>query len=357
MGFDKLITPLCGQVPLLRSLDALLAGGCTEIVASVNADTRAFLEPYLEIYPLRLAEGGETRFDSVHNALAVATGDIAVIHDAARCMNGANLVQVCIAAAVQYGSGVAAISMTDTVLRQEGADFTPVPRETLWRMQTPQAFRLDGIRAAYAGAQPIHTDDASVWLAAGNALRLVPGSERNRKLTAPEDWAWAEAVLGEKQPCTVFGTGYDTHVLVPERKLVLGGVEIPFEKGLLGHSDADVLLHAICDAILGACALGDIGKHFPDTDARFKGADSRALLRAVADMVQKKDKCILHIDATLLCQRPKLAPYILRMRENIAADLHLPLEAISVKATTTEGMNDEGRGFCISAQAIASIGG
>ena len=151
------------------------------------------------------------------------------------------------------------------------------------------------------------------------------------------------------------GHGYDVHRLVEGRKLILGGVEIPYEKGLLGHSDADVLIHAIIDAILGAAALGDIGKLFPDTDGAYRGVDSRVLLRRVADMVQKRDMTVRHVDATVLCQRPKLRPYIDRMRENIAAELGLAAESVSVKATTTEGMNDEGRGLCISAQAIALV--
>lgn len=358
MGFDKLTTALCGRAPLLRSLDRLLAAGCTEIIAAVNENAHAFLEVYTEEYPLRLVAGGETRFASVRNALAVAQGDIAVIHDAARCIVGVKTVQDCIKSTLASGSGVAAIPMTDTVLRQEGEGFTPIPRESLWRMQTPQVFDLETIKAAYqnAGADAsAYTDDASVWLAAGHPLFIVQGSAENRKLTTQADWDWAEFVLHKEQACTVFGTGYDMHILVPERKLIIGGVEIPFEKGLLGHSDADVLLHAISDAILGACALGDIGKHFSDTNPRYKDADSRDLLRHIKHMVQKRDKKLSHIDATILCQRPKLAPYILQMRQNIAADLDLSLEQISVKATTTEGMNDEGRGLCISAQAIATL--
>ena len=154
---------------------------------------------------------------------------------------------------------------------------------------------------------------------------------------------------------TRFGMGYDVHRLVEGRKLILGGVEIPWEKGLLGHSDADVLLHAIIDALLGAAALGDIGALFPDSDAAYKDIDSRILLRRAAELVQNRDMQIGSVDATVLCQRPKLRPYIDAMRRNIAADLQLPVERVSVKATTTEGMNDEGRGLCISAQAIALL--
>ncbi len=154
---------------------------------------------------------------------------------------------------------------------------------------------------------------------------------------------------------TRFGMGYDVHRLVAGRKLIIGGVEIPHTLGLLGHSDADVLIHAVIDAILGAAKLGDIGKLFPDTDERYRGVDSRVLLRTVRDMVQKRDMQVRHVDATVIAERPKLASYRAEMERRIAEDLQISPDAVSVKATTTEGMNDEGRGLCISAQAIASV--
>lgn len=151
------------------------------------------------------------------------------------------------------------------------------------------------------------------------------------------------------------GHGYDVHRLVEDRKLILGGVEIPYEKGLLGHSDADVLLHALADALLGAAALGDIGQHFPDTDERYRGADSRMLLRSVADMLAERGFSVVNVDCTVLAQRPKLAPHIPRMRENIAADLGLPLDRVSVKATTEEGLGFTGEGKGIAAHAVALL--
>ena len=155
--------------------------------------------------------------------------------------------------------------------------------------------------------------------------------------------------------CTKIGIGFDTHRLVEGRDLILGGVMIPYEKGLLGHSDADVLIHAIIDAILGAAALGDIGKQFPDSDPAYKGIDSRILLRETVRLVQNKDMHIEQVDAVILCQRPKLRDHIDQMRTHLALDLEIPLESVSVKATTTEGMNDEGKGFCISAQAVCRL--
>ncbi|MCL2694782.1 MAG: 2-C-methyl-D-erythritol 2,4-cyclodiphosphate synthase [Clostridiales bacterium] len=361
MGFDKLITPLAGQAPLLRSALALIEGGCDCLVVAGGENIRAFLEQAELPIPVTFVPGGQTRFHSARNALAVAAGDIAVIHDAARPMADADLVRKCIKSAATHGSGVAAIPMADTVLRREGAGAVPVPRETLWRMQTPQAFSLPMIQAAYAQATPGATDDATVFLARWGKIHFVSGSERNRKLTTPADWSDCEQMLQRDaegvvpyRP-TVYGTGFDTHRLVAGRPLVLGGVTVPYEKGLLGHSDADVLLHAIADALLGACALGDIGQHFPDSDPRYKDADSRMLLRETASLLHKQGKRARHVDATIVCEKPKLAPHIPQMRENIAADLGLPLSAVSVKATTTEGQNDEGRGLCVSAQALVTV--
>ena len=350
MGFDKLNTPLCGKTAIERSADALIAGGCDALVFVTNGDSERTVENLSLSVPYKLVKGGELRTDSVRNGLQAAEGAIAVIHDAARCFVSPELVKNCIEAAEAFGSGVAAIPMTDTVMRKHAYGTETLDRSALWRMQTPQAFRTEEIRAAYAGGETA-TDDATLYANRFGAPHFVQGSEENRKLTTEEDWAWAEAHL-----CgTRFGIGFDTHRLTEGRRLVLGGTEIPYEKGLLGHSDADVLLHAIMDAILGALKLGDIGKLFPDTDEAYRGADSRELLREVNRLVQKRDMVVRHVDATVIAQQPKLAPYRERMERTIAADLGIPFESVSVKATTTEGMNDEGKGLCISAQAIASV--
>ncbi|MDO4564415.1 MAG: 2-C-methyl-D-erythritol 2,4-cyclodiphosphate synthase [Clostridia bacterium] len=349
MGFCKLTAPLFGRSAIERSAEALLKGGVDELVFVVSEATAEAVDR-LNL-PKTVVFGGERRQDSVRNGLCAACGDIALIHDAARCFVSPELVRQTIESAAQYGSGVAALPVTDTILR-EGKPAAAVPREGLWRMQTPQTFDYQGIKNAYTIDMDA-TDDASLFAASGGRLHFVLGSEDNFKLTAPADWERAYALLSRE---TLFGTGFDTHRLVPGRKLILGGVDIPFEKGLLGHSDADVLLHAIADALLGAAALGDIGRHFPDTDPQYRGADSRKLLRFCAGLVQKRDMYPLNIDATVICQSPKLAPYIDLMRSNIASDCHIPVNRVSVKATTTEGMNDEGRGECISAQAVASLG-
>ena len=350
MGFDKLNTPIAGKTAIERSMNALVAGGCDSLVFAVNAASEATVKALSVPVPFAVVQGGKERTDSVRNGLMAADGDIAVIHDAARCFVTPAVVKACIEAAGETGSGVAALPVTDTILAVSDGKAEPLDRSKLLRMQTPQAFSLERIRTAYAKGT-YATDDATLYAAMFGAPTVVPGREDNRKLTTEADWAWAS----ERLCPSVFGIGFDTHRLVEGRKLILGGVEIPFFKGLLGHSDADVLLHAIMDAILGALKLGDIGKLFPDTDEQYRGISSRVLLRKVNELVQKRDMVVHHIDATVICERPKLAPYRQEIARTIAADLDISEDAVSVKATTKEGMNDEGRGLCISTQAIASL--
>ena len=353
MGFDKLTTPLGGRTAVERSMALLTLGGCETLVLVTSEQNEAYIRSLPCAVPTVVVRGGATRTESVRNGLLAAKGaEIAVIHDAARCFTPAGCVAACIESARQYGSGVLAMPVADTVVRTDGAAYETLDRTNLWRTQTPQAFSYAEILDAYTRADGGATDDAALYACFIGTPRMVPGSERARKLTTAADWQWAKEQL---MSYTKIGTGFDTHRLVENRRLILGGVEIPYEKGLLGHSDADVLLHAVIDAIMGAAALGDIGAAFPDNDAAYKNIDSRALLRRTFDMVQKRDMQIVQLDATILCQRPKLRPYIDEMRRNIAADLGLALENVSVKATTTEGMNAEGQGLCISAQAVAQV--
>lgn len=353
MGFDKLLTPLAGRTAIERSMDALVQGGVTELVFAVSETSRAYAQALGCPVTKTVVSGGDTRQDSVRSALRAAAQDgtdgIAVIHDAARCMVSPEVVRACIESAVKTGSGIAAVPVSDTVFRQEGGALTPVPREGLFRMQTPQAFRLSEILDAYERGGGAATDDATLYRRAGHSPTLVAGSADNEKLTTTGDWARAERMLAR------YGTGFDTHRLVAGRKLILGGVEIPFDRGLLGHSDADVLAHAVMDALLGAATLPDIGHLFPDTDPQYAGADSMALLGQAVRAIRGKGMRPLHIDATIIAERPKMAPHIAAMRTNIAAACGVAADAVNVKATTTEGMNDEGRGLCISAQAIASV--
>lgn len=351
MGFDKLTTPLAGKTALLRSAEALVRGGVTELVAAVSERTRETARLLSVGVPVRIAEGGATRQDSVYRALLAAEGaDIAVIHDAARCLVTPEIVRASIASAEAFGSGIAAIPLVDTLLRRDETErIAVVPRENVFRMQTPQTFRYREILDSYKRADGAATDDCTLYMQAGYTPRFIPGSEENFKLTTPEDFIRAERLL------TRYGTGFDTHRLVPGRKLILGGVEIPFETGLLGHSDADVLTHAIMDALLGAASLPDIGHLFPDSDPAYLGADSIELLGRVRELLAEKGLRPVHVSAEIIAQRPKLAPYLSAMRRALACALDVDADAVALSATTTEGMNDEGRGLCMSARAVASV--
>lgn len=352
MGFDKLTTPIAGKTAIERSLEALLLGGIDTVVFAVSPSTRSLAETIDCPVPKTIVPGGDTRAQSVKNALdAIQSAEIAVIHDAARCMVSPDTVRESIESAHLRGSGVVAAKVTDTIMLLNDDIPVPLDREKLIRMQTPQTFRFDEIKRAYEGDLSTATDDCSVYIAAGHKPSFVftQGETANQKLTTSDDWQLALATHAR------FGTGFDTHRLVEGRKLILGGVEIPFEKGLLGHSDADVLVHAVIDALLGAANLGDIGKLFPDSDPAYKDADSMLLLKDAMRRVDALALRVGHADATIIAQRPKLAPFIKQMRESLAGALGVGAESVSIKATTTEGMNDEGRGLCISSSAIVTL--
>ncbi len=352
MGHDKLTAPLCGLSPIRRCVQTLLEGGADEIAFVVSDETRAACLAIPCPVPTVCIDGGQERHDSVKNALDSICCDVALIHDAARPLLSAALVRACIKSAAEHGSGIAAVPVSDTLVRPSDGAWETVPRAGVYRTQTPQAFRLAEIREAYALGADGCTDDAEVYRKTGRVPRIVAGEPQNVKLTTPEDERLIEKLLSGPAR---YGTGYDTHRLRRGRRLVLGGVEIPFPKGLLGHSDADVLLHAVIDALLGAAALGDIGTHFPPSDPAYLGADSRALLRSAVLLLRRNGLVPMQLDATVVCERPKLAPFIAAMRENLAADTGVNIGNVSVKATTTEGMHDEGRGRCITAQAIAVV--
>ena len=344
--------PVLQRTAAAFAANAQIAGIAVCVNERDREAVRAMLAPLQNVL---LTEGGETRTASVRNALEALAAlpcppDYVLIHDGARPFVTQKIIDDCISTVRQFGSAVCALPCTDTAVRAEsGFIRETVPREGLWRMQTPQAFRLFDILDAYDRAEGPATDDATLFLRAGHALSLVEGGADNFKRTTPADWARAERLLAR---C---GTGFDTHRLVEGRRLVLGGVTVPFARGLLGHSDADVLAHAVMDALLGAAALPDIGQLFPDTDPAYAGADSMALLRQVVARVAEKGLRVNQLDATVIAERPKLAPYVPAMRENLAAACGVAPGQVGLKATTTEGMNDEGRGLCISAQAVATL--
>ena len=292
----------------------------------------------------RTVAGGELRQDSVYEGLKCTDTDIVLIHDGARPFVTQQIITEVTAAAAEYRAAVCAVRPKDTIRTGQGT----LNRDELYAVQTPQGFDTAALKAAYeaAYAQGFYgTDDAGIAEGAGLEIRIVPGSYDNIKITTREDLPMETRV----------GTGYDVHRLEEGRKLILGGVCIPFERGLLGHSDADVLVHAIMDALLGAAALGDIGKLFPDTDDRYKGISSIELLKAVGAAVADAGYSVGNIDATLVAEKPKIAPYIETMRENIAGALEIDPDRISVKATTTEKLGFAGRQEGMEAQAVCIL--
>ncbi len=365
-GMNKILLPLAGRTVIRRSLEAF-EGLVDEMILSVRPEDESPVRREAELaeisFPVRLVSGGATRQESVLNGLKSVLWnpeDLVLVHDAARCLVEPDLIRRVIASCVSSGSGVPAVPAVSTfkLCDEEGRITRTLPRASLYEIQTPQGFAGADLLCASLEAMARRlevTDDASVMELAGAEVRIVPGSVRNIKLTTPEDYMAAEQLLNHGLPALRVGTGYDVHRLAEDRKLVLCGVEIPWERGLLGHSDADVALHALMDAMLGAAALGDIGKHFPDTDPQYAGISSLLLLKKTAELLQRSGYRPVNVDITVVAQQPKLLPYIPRMRRNVADALALPEGAVSVKATTTEKLGFEGRGEGISAQAVCLI--
>lgn len=346
-----------GGVPAIVRGFRAFAAAADGIVMVARAGEEEVFAQTLAVYglhPLAIVPGGEDRQASALRGLkALPTdADIALIHDGARPFVTEAIIRRVIESVKQYGSGVAAVPCRDTIKRADGDGIVleTLDRSALWQMQTPQGFFVKDLLAAHASAQGRYTDDAALMEAAGHAVRLVLGSPDNIKLTSPEDLRMVNGMLTPR-----IGTGFDAHRLVEGRELWLGGVQIPYEKGLLGHSDADAPLHALTDALLGAAAMGDIGKLFPDSDPKYKGISSVLLLEEARKRITDAGFTIGNVDVTIVCQAPKLAPYIPQMRERIAKALEISAEQVSVKATTTERMGYEGRGEGISAQAVAMV--
>jgi 2-C-methyl-D-erythritol 4-phosphate cytidylyltransferase/2-C-methyl-D-erythritol 2,4-cyclodiphosphate synthase len=352
---------LLGGRPIVRwSVEALLAAGAREVVVVVAPDRLAAADDALaELLGWRATAGGRTRAESVRAGLAALQGepqDPVLIHDAARPFVTAAHVQRLLGALEAADGAVLALPVPDTLKRGEGLIAETVSREGLWRAQTPQAFRRERIEAAYAAwpadAEP--TDDASVMEGAGGGVALVAGDPMLMKLTWPEDFSMAEQLAGSQRIVRT-GFGLDAHRFGPGDAVTLGGVRIAHDRGLIGHSDADAGLHALTDALLGAIAEGDIGQHFPPSDPQWKGVSSDRFLAHAVELAQAKGGRILSVDLTLICERPKIGPHREAMRARIAQIIGLPLERVSVKATTTEGMGFTGREEGLMAQAVVNV--
>ncbi len=336
-------------------------------VAPAEVDfARQMLADYKHYFP-RLScfvvAGGRERQNSVYNALQeMPEGSrFVVVHDGARPFITPALFGRVLEAARARGAAIAAVTPKDTVkAARDSIIERTLDRDRLLLVQTPQIFSVDVLLPAYENAFKENffgTDDASLVERLGYRVVSVEGDYANIKITTPEDLFLAKYRLGDSQVNFRVGNGYDVHRLIKGRKLIVGGVELPYELGLDGHSDADVLLHAITDAMLGAAGLGDIGKHFPDTDAAYKGADSLLLLQEAVGKLGEGSWRVNNIDAVIIAQRPKMAPYIEKMRENIAMACQVAVTAVNVKATTTEELGFAGRGEGIAAQASVSLVG
>jgi 2-C-methyl-D-erythritol 4-phosphate cytidylyltransferase/2-C-methyl-D-erythritol 2,4-cyclodiphosphate synthase len=302
-----------------------------------------------------LIEGGAERADSVRAGLAEIGGDAVLVHDAARPFCPAAVIDRLLAPLEFFEGAAPVLSVGDTLARASDRLGQAVDRAGLVRVQTPQAFRLDALRDAYerwTGESP--TDESSVVRAAGMRVAAVAGDPALEKLTTPNDFARAEQWLaGALVPRT--GMGFDVHGFAGEGPVMLGGIAVPHHRGLAGHSDADVVLHAITDALLGAAGLGDIGEHFPPSDPQWKGAPSDRFLDHAVALLRAQGAIIDHVDCTIIAEEPKIGPFRAAMRERIAGIAGISPRQVSVKATTTEGLGFAGRREGIAAQAIASI--
>jgi 2-C-methyl-D-erythritol 4-phosphate cytidylyltransferase / 2-C-methyl-D-erythritol 2,4-cyclodiphosphate synthase len=371
MGLDhpKQYHLLAGVPILVHTVRVFASASCIDrIVVVVPADrvesTAALMAEYdLSGDTLQVISGGRRRQDSVKAGLDTLNDDVDVVlvHDGARPLLSNDLISRCCDAAIQYGAAIAAVPVKDT-LKKGGPDnriLHTVDRKDLWQAQTPQASRLSLLLDAYdaAGNRDV-TDEASLLELAGTDVHLVEGSETNIKITRPDDLIIAEKIMQNNEisgGSIRIGHGYDAHQFAPDRDLVLGGVTIPFEMGLVGHSDADVLTHALCDAILGALGAGDIGSHFPDSDQKFSNIYSVTLLEEVVDLAKSRGFVLSNADVTVVCQKPKLAPFIQEMQTILSKACGVAEDRINVKATTTEKMGFTGRMEGISCHAVTLL--
>lgn len=360
----KPFLPLGDESILTRTVGALSACDCvTAIVVAVAAAdverARALLTRPRGTKVTAVVPGGGTRRASVEAGLAACShAEWVVVHDGVRPFVSPDLITRVLDAAQTTGAATAALPVTDTLKAVDGGRVQrTVDRQGLYAAQTPQAFRADLLRDAHrrVPAETPVTDDAELIERLGGTVVVVAGDPANVKITTPEDYTLTRARLEAAAGPARVGVGYDVHRLVPGRALVLGGVRIPSPRGLLGHSDADVLTHAVMDALLGAAGLPDIGHLFPPDDPAYRNADSMALLASVVGRLRLAGWVVLNVDAVVCAEAPRLAAFVAAIRARLATALAVPVEAIGVKATTAEGLGAVGRGDGISAQAVALL--
>jgi 2-C-methyl-D-erythritol 4-phosphate cytidylyltransferase/2-C-methyl-D-erythritol 2,4-cyclodiphosphate synthase len=353
----KQFLPLAGKPVIRHAAEALLAHA--ELLQPVG-DAALIAQALAGLAHLPAVAGGAERQDSVRvglEALAVHNPDIVLVHDAARPNICSGITENVLTALATYEGAIPAVPVSDTLKRGDSGVITEtVHRAGLFRAQTPQGFRFDTLLRLHraAAGSPAATDDAALLEAAGLTVALTPGAEQNIKLTLPEDFVRLQTIF-EGRLIPRIGTGFDVHAMESGRPMILCGITVPFEKGLAGHSDADVGIHALCDAIYGALAEGDIGRHFPPSEDAWKDADSARFLRHAAGRIAARGGVLTNADVTIICERPKITPHAPAMRARLAELLGVEIGRISVKATTTERLGFTGRGEGIAAQASVIV--
>ncbi|HMF06320.1 MAG TPA: bifunctional 2-C-methyl-D-erythritol 4-phosphate cytidylyltransferase/2-C-methyl-D-erythritol 2,4-cyclodiphosphate synthase [Methylocella sp.] len=373
-GIPKQYRNLAGLPLLARTIESLArAAPKSALLPIIHKDDLTFYEACMAAVAAKLSQrvarpvfGGATRQESVRRGLEALTlaplpPKIVLIHDAARPFVSGALIERAVSAAAVHGAAVPGVSLADTIKKIDasGSVTETLPREQLCAIQTPQAFRFELIltahrKAALAGLADL-TDDAAVAEFAGHCVHVFEGDGSNMKITTPEDFARAEAKLFSELADIRTGQGYDVHAFGDGSHVWLGGIRLEHDRGLIGHSDADVLAHAITDALLGALADGDIGSHFPPRNPQWRGAPSRIFLAAAAAKVRARGGVIANIDATIVCERPKIGPHRNAIRENLAKIMDISIDRIAVKATTSERLGFTGREEGIASLAIATI--
>ncbi len=367
LDHPKQFHTLAGMPLLIHTVRAFLVNPhidrCIVVVPADWLDsTRTLLDRHgLDQAKVTVTAGGRRRQDSVQAGLLLLddSTDIVLVHDGARPLVSQDLIDRCYQAAREHGAAIAAIPVKDTLKRTNTSQYVAatIDRQGLWQAQTPQAVRRVLLEGAYRkSGQEDATDESSLLERAGIPVFLVEGSETNMKITRPEDLLLAEILMQNTHcPRVKIGHGFDAHRFAPDRPLVLGGVTVPHPLGLAGHSDADVVTHALCDAILGALGALDIGHHFPDSDRQFAGIYSILLLEKVMAFAEEKGFCLGNADITIICQAPRLSPHIPAMAEILAKACRVGVEGLNVKATTTEKMGYTGREEGISCHAVVLL--
>ncbi len=362
MGFDKMTAKILGKSVIERTVCAFLE--CTfidEIIVVCSKENKEAFGMLFKTYGknIEIVCGGDTRGESVQKGLFATSAKYVLIHDGARPFITKEIIKNVLDDAENFGASVCGVKCKDSVKQVSSDGFInkTIERKNVMLMQTPQCFERERLIEAYKNSDGTETDDCEVLEKSGERIKITEGSYENIKLTTTDDMITAEAIAKKREQVIKMriGTGFDSHRLAENRPLIIGGVTIPYEKGLLGHSDADLLIHAIIDALFGAAAIGDIGTHFPDSDEKYKDISSMILLKEAARLIKKEGYEIKNLDATLIIEAPKMAPYITKMRENISNALGIWISQVSVKAKTNEKMGFVGNGEGVEARATVLI--